>query len=127
MRILSIILALLCFLSPKAQTSLPAGSMNFSQPFFYPTHQSFGDSNQLNPKWYFTHYAGISTGAVFYNGGGGMFLSAPLVLQLNHPLNNNLIAFGSISAAPTIFNYSSLYTGPVCNKSYPGSIMSNPY
>jgi len=101
--------------------------MNFSQPLFFPAHPSYGDSNQLNRKWYFTKYASISTGAVFYNGGGGTFLSAPVGLQLNHPLNNNLVAFAGISAAPTFFNYNSLYTGPVFNKSYPGSIMSNPY
>ncbi|HEY2348268.1 MAG TPA: hypothetical protein VGH64_04595, partial [Puia sp.] len=93
MRIILAILALFSFLSPKAQTSLPVGSLNFSQPLFFPANQSYKDSNQFNQKWYFTKYAAISTGAVFYNGGGGTFLSAPVGLQLNHPLNNNLIAF----------------------------------
>jgi len=101
--------------------------MNFSQPIFFPGYQSNGDSSQFNRKWYFTNYAAISTGAVFFNGGGGTFLSAPVGLQLNHPINNNLIAFAGISAAPTFFNYNSLYTDPVFNKSYPGSIISNPY
>jgi hypothetical protein len=127
MRILLLILALFSFLSPRAQAPLPVGSMNFSQPFFFPAYQSYGDSNQLNQKWYFTKYAAISTGAVFFNGGGGTFLSAPVGIQLNHPINNNLIAFAGISAAPTFFNYNSIYTDPVFNKSYPGNYMSNPY
>ena len=126
MRILWLIIALFPFLS-KAQSPLPVGSLNFSQPIYFPGYPSFGDSNQFNQKWYFTKYAAISTGAVFYNGGGGTFLSAPVGLQLNHPLNNNFVAFAGISAAPTFFNYNSLYTGPVFNKSYPGNYMSNPY
>ena len=121
------ILALFSCLSPKAQTHLPVGSMNFSQSLYFPGYQLTGDSNQLNKKWYFTKYAAISTGAVFYNGGGGTFISAPVGLQLNHPLNNNLIAFAGISAAPTFFNYNSLYTDPVFYKSYPGGYMTNPY
>jgi hypothetical protein len=127
MRIILLILALISFLSPKAQTHLPVSSMNFSQSLLFPGYQTYGDSNQFNQKWYFSKYAAISTGAVFFNGGGGTFLSAPVGLQLNHPLNNNLIAFAGISAAPTFFNYNSLYTDPVFSKSYPGSYMSNPY
>ena len=121
------ILALISFHSIKAQTHLPVSSMNFSQSFLFPPYQTYGDSNQINQKWYFTRYAAVSTGAIFYNGGGGTFLSIPLGLQLNHPLNNNLIAFAGISAAPTIFNYNSLYTDPVFNKSYPGGYTANPY
>src|ERR1700750_3372973 len=98
MRIIWIILALFSFLSPMAQSHLPVGSANFSQSLFYPGYQIIGDSNQLNKKWFFTKYAAISTGAVFYNSGGGTFLSAPVGLQLNHPLNNNVIAFAGISA-----------------------------
>jgi hypothetical protein len=121
------ILALFSFLSPMAQTHLPVSSVNFSQSIFFPGYQPINDSNNLNQKWYFSKYAAISTGAVFYNGGGGTFLSVPFGLQLNHPINNNLIAFAGISAAPVFFNYNSLYTGPVFNKSYPGNYITNPY
>jgi hypothetical protein len=127
MRIIFLILALFTFLLPKAQTTLPVSSIDFSQSLFFPPYQTYGDSNQLNQKWYFTKYAAISTGAVFFNGGGGTFLSAPVGIQLNHPINKNLIAFAGISAAPTFFNYNSLYTDPAFNKSYPGTYMSNPY
>lgn len=126
MRKIWMILALFSFLSSKAQTHLPVSSINFSQPLYFPVYQ-IPDSNQLNKKWYFSKYAAISTGAVFYNGGGGTFFSAPVGLQLNHPINNNLIAFTGVSAAPVIFNYNILYTDPVFSKSYPGGFMANPY
>jgi hypothetical protein len=127
MRKILTILALFIFLSSKAQTHLPVSSLNFSQPLFFPAYQIPVDSNQLNKKWYFSKYAAISTGAVFYNGGGGTFLSVPVGLQLNHPVNNNIIAFAGISVAPGFFNYNSLYTDPVFSKSYPGGYMTNPY
>lgn len=121
------IVALFSFLSSRAQTHLPVSSINFSQSLLFPGYHMIGDTNQLNQKWYFSKYAAVSAGAFFFNGAGGTFLSAPVGLQLNHPLNNNLIAFAGISAAPVFFNYNSLYTGPVFNKSYPGSYMANPY
>jgi hypothetical protein len=127
MRITLIIVAFFSVLSSRAQSPLPLNSLNFSQSLLFPPYQAYGDSSQTNQKWYFTKYAAISTGAIFYNGGGGTFLSAPVGLQLNHPINNNLIAFAGVSAAPTFFNYNSLYTDPVFNKSYPGNYMSNPY
>jgi hypothetical protein len=121
------ILASLFFLSPKAQTHLPVSSLNFIQwqpfPGYYPT----GDTNHVNQKWYFNTYSGVSAGLGFFNGGNATVLSAPVGLQLSRPLNNNLIAFAGISAAPTFFSFSSLYTDPVFNKSYPGSTLPNAY
>ena len=127
MRILSLILLSISFLSSKAQTHLPVSSMNFGQSFFYPGYNSFSDSNHLNQKWYFNKYIAISAGSFFYNGGGGTFLSAPVGLQVNHPLNNNLIAFAGISVAPSFFNLNSPYINPSYQNSYPGNFISNPY
>ena len=127
MRKIFVILALVSFLTPKAQSYLPVSSLNFSEPLLFPGNQIIGDSSQFHKKWFVTKYVAVSTGAVFYNGGGGTFLSAPMGLQLNHPLNNNVIAFAGISAAPTLFNYNSLYTDPIFSKSYPGNYMVNPY
>jgi hypothetical protein len=127
MRILLLILISISFLSSKAQTHLPVSNMNFGQSLLYPGYNSFSDSSHLNQKWYFSKYVAISAGSFFYNGGGGTFLSAPVGLQLNHPLNNNLIAFAGISAAPAFFNLNSTFANPLFYKSYPGSYMSNPY
>ena len=128
MRILfSGILAMICFLSPKAQTHLSVSSLNFMQWQPFPGYYPSVDSSHLNQKWYFNTYSSISAGLGFFNGGSATVLSAPVGLQLSHPLNNNLIAFAGISAAPAFFSFSSLYTNPVFNKSYPGGNLPNAY
>jgi hypothetical protein len=127
MRIILFILASLSFLSPKAQVPLPIGSFNYAiwQPF--PNYILPGGGVQLNQKWYFSQYAGISAGTSFFNGGSVTFLSVPVTFQLNHPLNNNLIAFAGISAGPSVYSFSRSFMDPVRNQSYPGGSWSNGY
>ena len=122
-RILLVMLVSIAFLSTKAQTHLPVSSFNYNQWQSFPGYHPFNESNNLNQKWYFSKYSGLSAGYVFFTGGSAAFISAPVGIQLNHPLNNNLIAFAGISAAPAFFNFSSTFT----NSSYPGSNMSNAY
>ena len=117
-RIILVMLVSLAFLLTKAQSYIPVSSMNFAQWQPFSAYHPYSDSNNLNQKWYVTKYVGISAGFGFFNGAGGSFISAPLGLQLNHPLNNNLIAFAGVSVAPTLFNFSSSFTNP----SYPGNI-----
>lgn len=91
----------------KAQAPLTFGAMN--QPYF----RHFGqvaDSNYHQKKWFLSKYAGISAGYLFFNGGGGPFLSAPLGLQINRQLTNNVYAFAGVNVAPTIFNFNTPYT-----------------
>ena len=78
------------------------------------------DTTHQHSKWFVTRYTGISTGFVAFKGGGGSYLSAPMALQLNRQLTNNLFAFGNISATPTLFHSNSLFlTQPVnTGKSY---------
>jgi hypothetical protein len=121
------ILATMFFLSSKAQTFKPSGGINYMQWIPLPGSHLLGDSNQVNQKWYFSKYAGLSAGIGFFNGGSGTYISAPIGVQLNHPLNNNLIAFAGISAAPTFFSFSHSFTDPTLNKYYPGSYLPNTY
>ncbi len=127
MRIILLILVSLSCLSLHAQTHLAAGSMGFMPWQPYPVYHSINDSSHYNQKWYFSKYAGVSAGYTFFNGGGATYLSAPVGLQLNHPLNNNMIAFAGVSAAPTFFSFSHSFTDPAFNKSYPGSYLPNTY
>jgi hypothetical protein len=127
MRLILLILASISFLSPKAQSNLPAGSMNYKPRQPYRSYNSLGDSSILNQKWYISKYAGFSAGFGYFNGGSAMVLSAPVGLQLNHPLNDNLIAFTGISVSPAFFSFGSSFTNPVFNKSYPSSNPSNTY
>lgn len=88
----------------KAQSPLSFGSMNGMQPGFRHFNQ-LPDSNHLQKKWFVTKYAGISTGFVAFNGGSGTFLSAPVGLQINRSLTNNVVAFAGVSVAPTFFHF----------------------
>jgi hypothetical protein len=99
----------------KAQTPLSFGSMNGIQPAF----RQFGqvaDTNTLQKKWFLTKYAGLSTGFLAFNGGSSTFLSAPVGLQLNRQLTNNVYAFAGISATPSYFHYNGALYQPGINK-----------
>src|ERR1700748_1133868 len=122
MRNILVILASITFLSTKAQTHLPV----------------IPDST--NQQWQLSKYAGLSIGTTFFTGrstllprgfapfpGGTTFISAPIGLQLSHPLNRNLYAFAGVSAAPVFFSFNRLYTQPITNSSYPGYNGSRPY
>jgi hypothetical protein len=125
--LLFLIFISLFFLPLKAQTYLPVGNIGFMPWQPSPIYHSLNDSSHLNQKWYFSKYAGISAGYSFFAGGGASYISAPVGLQWNHPLNNNLIAFAGASAAPTFFSFSHSFTDPAFNKSYPGSYLPNTY
>jgi hypothetical protein len=99
----------------KAQAPLSFGTMNGMQPAFGQFNQ-MADTNHLQKKWFVTKHAGISSGFVGFNGGGGTFLSVPLGLQLNRQLSNNVFAFAGVSVAPSLFNYNSAFYYPGVNK-----------
>jgi hypothetical protein len=123
MRIFTIILVSFIFTSASAQIGLPGSFMN--RPFGGSNahYQLLSDSNNLSKKWSLNKYGGISTGFSFFNGGHATVLSAPIGLQVNRRLTNNLFAFAGLSVAPayTAFNRSfgafDLYkTGTVNNR-----------
>jgi len=127
MRILLTIFTSIFFLSPKAQTpQLPVSHLNFTQWQPYPIYNQPVASSPLDHKWYFSKYAGLSAGSIFFPGSTS-FLAVPVGLQLSRPLNNNLYAFTGISAAPVIFNFNRLFTDPGKNLSYPGNNLPNGY
>jgi len=99
----------------KAQSPLSFGAMNGIQPGFSHFNQ-VADSNHVQKKWFLSKYAGISTGFVAFRGGSGTFLSAPVGLQINRQLTNNVYAFAGVSAAPTFFNFNSSFYQPGMNK-----------
>jgi hypothetical protein len=127
MRLILCILASISFLASEAQMHLPVGSFNYAQWQPFPAYNHIIDSNNVNQKWYFSTYGAISAGYGYFNGGGSTFVSAPVGLQVNRQLNNNLIAFAGISAAPTFFSFSRSFTDPAFYKSYQGGPMSNAY
>jgi hypothetical protein len=70
-------------------------------------------------KWQLRPSAGIYAGYMYLNGGIS-YLAAPLSLNVYHPLNSNVTAFGGVSVAPTLLSSSNPYGAPYQNPMYPG-------
>ena len=119
MRLLLLIFFSISFISLKSQVPLPVSALSYTQSA--PSNQSqFSDSNHVNKKWFLSKYANISTSYSFFNGGSATILSAPLGIQLNRRLNNNLYAFAGVYVAPAYVNFSRSFNDAGLNKFYPG-------
>lgn len=70
-------------------------------------------------KWSFSKYSGISTSFTFFKGGNATVVAAPLGLQLNRRLNNNLYAFAGVSVAPAYVSFNQSFMGAGFNKTNP--------
>ncbi|MGL6269932.1 MAG: hypothetical protein ACRC2O_18510 [Chitinophagaceae bacterium] len=93
MRVILFILIMLSFTTVSAQTLLP-------------THYHSGiDSNIAVRKWSLQKYGGISASYGFFDAGNASIIAAPVGLQLNRRINNNLFAFAGIAAAPAYINF----------------------
>ena len=92
----------------KAQTVLPGAFMrpvnDYSINRLIPL-----DDSLANRKWSFTKYTELSVGYQFFKGGSASVFSAPMGLQLNRKLNNNLYAFTGVSIAPSYINMRSSF------------------
>lgn len=106
----------LCSVTVKAQMPLSFGAMNGGQVMFQHFRQ-MPDTNQLQKKWFVTKYASLSTGFVGFRGGSATYLSAPVGVQLNRQLTNNLYAFAGLELAPTYLHYNSMFSQPGLDKS----------
>lgn len=92
--------ALLFFVTMlQAQTQVPSYFIN-TQSAYHNVKDSMPNS-----KWFVSKYAGVSTGFTFYKGGHATIFSAPVGLQLNRRLSNNVYAFAGLSAAPAYINF----------------------
>ncbi|AXY74195.1 hypothetical protein D3H65_09505 [Paraflavitalea soli] len=86
-----------------------------------PSYRQFNhgaDTNHLQKKWFLTKYAGISAGFAGFSGGSASFLSAPMGLQINRQLTNNVYAFAGVSVAPVFAHYNSPFYQPGAIKNY---------
>ena len=121
MRLLLLIFFSISFISLKAQVPLPFNGMHHTQRVPFSDYRQFSDSNNVKKKWFLSRYANISTSYSFFSGGSAAILSAPLGIQLNRRLNNNLYAFAGVSIAPAYINFSRSFNDPGLNKFYPVS------
>ena len=120
MRLLLLMLFTLLFCSLKAQTYLPLNDMNYAQRGAFNQYHHLTDTSNLNKKWSLNKYGGISTSFGFFNGGSSSMLSAPIGLQLNRRINNNLYAFAGVSVAPGYFSLNSSFANPDLYKNNSG-------
>src|SRR4029078_3338520 len=115
MRPLFLFIILLSSLLIEAQ----GPKQNFKDSSYYTQHVQ-------SKKWFLTSYSNIGIGFNFFNGGTATVVSAPVGLQLNRQLNNNLYAFTAVSLAPTYVNFNSSFLSPG-TKPYTGNALKSDY
>lgn len=104
MRKIILIGLMISFTTLKAQVFVP-GIFNdnvYSKSFA--SNINLNDSS-FKRKWSLSRYNGISASFAFFKGGSATIISAPVGLQLNRRLSNNLYAFAGVSLAPSYINF----------------------
>ena len=127
MRILLLAIFMITCASLSAQLGMPGTFMNRQMTGLNARYNLMSDSTALAKKWSFSKYGGISTGFSVFNGGTATMVSAPVGLQLNRRLTNDLFAFAGLSAAPSFVHLNSSFRDFNVYKTGPGSnrAMSN--
>ena len=67
-------------------------------------------------KWFFTKYSALSTTYSFFKGGHAMIVVAPVGLQINRRLTNNLYAFANATIAPAYVTFNRSFIATDFNK-----------
>jgi hypothetical protein len=117
MRTILVLTLLISVVSLKAQTFLPGNFTDYTQRQSFAHNTVFKDSAS-EKKWCFNTYSGISTSFNFSRGGNSTVVSAPIGLQLNRRLNNNLYAFAAVAAAPAYINFNRSFLSADANKTW---------
>lgn len=117
MRLIFIAMVLIFSVSVKAQTALTGTYTGQLRQNSMTDINRFNDST-VDKKWFVSKYIGLSTSFVFYKGGSATVFSAPLALQLNRKLNNNLYAFAAVSVAPSYISFNTFSQPHNFNKSF---------
>ena len=106
-----ILLAFVLFAAQvKAQTVLPGSLIGYNQRANFANDMHLDDSLSKS-KWSFNRYIGLSTSFIFFKGGSAAIFAAPIGLQVNRRLNNNLYAFANVSVAPAYVSFNQPYYG----------------
>ena len=100
----------------KAQTVLPGSFQNSVHENIF-DHKNLYDSS-AQKKWFLTKYTGITTSYIFLKGSNAAVIAAPIGLQLNRRLNNNLYAFAAVSVAPAYVNFNRSFLSSNANKGF---------
>lgn len=126
MRLLFLSILLATFGSLTAQTQVSPSVMNSFQREMNNPFNAIGDSVTQGKKWSLYKYGGVSASYGFMNSGSYTAFSAPIGLQLNRRLTNNVYAFAGISAAPTYLNFNRSFSNSAIYKNGMGGSVINP-
>jgi hypothetical protein len=105
----------MCAAVVKAQTVLPGSFMDYTYRGVF-THNIPVQDSGSQKKWSFSKYTGLSASYSFFKGGSASVIAAPMGLQLNRQLTNNLYAFAGVSVAPAFINFNSAFLSSDFNK-----------
>lgn len=117
MRIILLIATLFFFTSVKSQTFAPLGYPVFSQGIGFSPNMPGGDST-AKQKWFLTTNKSLYSGISFFKGGNATILAAPMSVQLNRRLNNNLYAFANVGITPAYISLNSSVTNGTFGKPF---------
>jgi len=99
----------------KAQTILPGSFIDYSYRGALAHAIPLQDSGSKK-KWSFSKYSVLSASYTFFKGGSASVIAAPIGLQVNRRLTNNLYAFAGVSVAPAFINFNNVLLPSYFNK-----------
>jgi hypothetical protein len=113
---ITVLLALIIFTTTlKAQTFMAGNFIpNNYRGGFANTRYAADSSSQK--KWFLTRYNALSTTYSFFKGGQAMIVAAPVGLQLNRRLTNNLYAFANATITPGYVSFNRSFIATDFNK-----------
>lgn len=115
MRTFLLVAFLFIITAVNAQTFFPGSFYDNSFRSGFRSNGGFNDSS-FNKKWWVSRYSSISTSFVGWKGGYATVVSAPIGLQLNRSLTNNVSAFAGVSVAPAYINFRQRFMNTDINK-----------
>ena len=122
----TVLLALLfLFTSTLKAQSYMAGRFTPNNYSGWFSNERFPVDSSTQKKWILTRYGALSTSYHFFRGGQAMIVAAPVGLQLNRRLTNNLYAFANASIAPAYVNFNRSFIARDFNKMVRNQSFSN--
>ena len=104
MRILFIFILMVFAVASQSQAVLPRSFQNNIAGSSFIQNKNVYDSS-AQKKWFITRSAGITAGYSLFSRGGASFVAAPVGLQLNRRLSNNVYAFAGVTVAHMYLNF----------------------
>lgn len=99
----------------NAQTVFPSIYPGYVQQGSFANNLISSDSISTK-KWSFNKFGGLSTGFTFFKGGSATVFAAPIGLQVNRRLTNNLYAFANVAVAPAYVSFNRQFLNTNVNK-----------